>query len=129
MILKRIALTEMGTFGGLLHKRVPFALTLEREWKDNQPNISCIPVGEYECKRVKSPKFGNTFEVTNVPGRSHILFHKGNLQDDSYGCILVGGQYGNLRGKPGVLASRKGFSEFLEELAGVDFFQLTIIED
>ena len=129
MILKRIALTERGTFGVLLHKRVPFALTLEREWKNNQPNISCIPAGEYECKRVRSPKFGNTFEVTNVPGRSHILFHKGNLQEDSYGCILVGGQYGNLRGKPGVLASRRGFSEFLAELAGVDFFQLTIIGD
>lgn len=128
MILKRIALTENGTFGVLLHKGTPFAVTLERKWEDNQPNISCIPAGNYECKRVRSPTFGNTFEVTNVPGRSHILFHKGNLQDDSHGCILVGEQYGDLWGNPGVLASRKGFSEFLEKLADVDSFRLTITE-
>ncbi len=128
MILKRIALTKWGTFGVLLYSGCPFAITLEREWKDNQPNISCIPAGAYTCKRVMSPTFGNTFEVMDVPKRSHILFHKGNLQDDSHGCILVGEQYGDLWGNPGVLASRKGFSEFLEKLADVEVFQLIITE-
>jgi len=127
MILKRVALTKYGTFGVLLYGGTPFAVALEREWKDNQPNISCIPAGVYTCKRITSPTFGNTFEVMNVPRRSHILFHKGNLQEDSQGCILVGEQYGNLWGNPGVLASRTGFLGFLRLFADVDFFQLTIL--
>ena len=129
MILKRIALTKYGTFGVLLYSGIPFAVTLEREWNGNQRNISCIPAGIYTCKRITSPTFGETFEVTDVPGRSHILFHKGNLQDDSHGCILVGEQYGDLRGNPGVLASRKGFSEFLKKLTDTELFQLNITEE
>ena len=43
MILKRIALTERGTFGVLLDNGVPFAVTLEREWMNNEPSVSCIP--------------------------------------------------------------------------------------
>ncbi|MCD6379149.1 hypothetical protein J7M07_01725 [bacterium] len=129
MVIKRMASTVAGMFGVLLYQGVPFALTLEREWKNNQKNISCIPPGGYKCQRIKSHKFGDTFEVMDVLGRSHILFHKGNLQDDSHGCILIGEQYGNLYGKPGVLASRKGFSEFMNKLKNVDSFQLTIMEE
>ncbi len=78
--------------------------------------------------RVISPKFGNTFEVTNVPNRSEILLHKGNITDDSHGCILVGEQFEPVKDKRvGVLASAKGFDEFLKRTEGFDEFQLRII--
>lgn len=79
--LKRI--TADGTFGVLLDGAVPFALTLEREWLDNRLEVSCIPDGGYSCRRVNSPRFGGTFEVTGVPGWTYILFHSGNTEDDS----------------------------------------------
>ncbi|MBW2645077.1 MAG: hypothetical protein JRE23_02660 [Deltaproteobacteria bacterium] len=127
IILKRVAMTDKGTFGVLITDGFPFALTLEREWKNNQWGISCIPHDQYECMRVKSPKFGDTFQVMDVPNRKHILFHKGNLEDDSHGCILVGEQFEELNGVPAILSSRKGFGEFMQKLEGEDMFQLVIL--
>ena len=103
--MRRVATGENGTFGVLIHENLPFAVTLEREWLDNKQNISCIPAGTYTCQRIYSMKFGETFEVTNVPNRTHILFHKGNLDDDSHGCILIGEWFGDIGGEHGVMSS------------------------
>ena len=112
--LIRVSYAKYGTFGVLLDRNIPFCVTLERPWLENRRNVSCIPSGTYTCERTLSPKFGETFKVLNVPGRSHILFHKGNLSDDTHGCILVGEYFDALRGKPAILASGKAFAEFME---------------
>ena len=126
--LKRIAHREDGTFGVLLDGDAPFALTLERPWLDNAVGKSCIPTGIYLCLRVQSPKFGNTFEVTNVFGRSHILFHKGNIDDDTHGCILIGEEYTPWSdGSVSIARSGYGFTEFLDRLENRDQFGLTIV--
>jgi len=127
--LRRIATGKQGTFGALKFDNTPFAVTLEREWLDNQTNISCIPSGEYICKRVYSPKFGKTFEVQGVEWRSHILFHKGNLNDDSHGCILVGESFGYLGKDQGIIDSSAGFSEFMALLKEDSEFRLIIVND
>src|SRR4030042_111496 len=110
MRLIRVSHTKEQTFGVLLNdwskEAVPFAVTLERPWLANLRSVSCIPTGIYVCRRVQSPKFGNTFEVSEVPGRSHILFHKGNISDAPHGCILVGAQFDFLNGEPAILASK-----------------------
>lgn len=124
--LIRLAENSSGTFGVLIHGDTPFAVTLERRWLNNQRNVSCIPWGVYTCRRVDSPRFGDTFEVTNVPGRSHILFHKGNLDDDSHGCILVGEEFDPVLGSYGILSSRKGFDELMDRMADRDEFSLSI---
>jgi hypothetical protein len=126
LTLKRIAMTEDGTFGVLMVGLVPFALTVERPWLDNRKSVSCIPAGNYYCRRVNSPKFGDTFEVTDVPGRTHILFHKGNLMGDSHGCIIVGEQFEPLKGRQAVLSSKKGFEEFKARTRDRDGFILSI---
>ena len=110
----------------LFDEDMPFALTLERPWLDNKKSISCIPNGTYISERVVSPKFGNTFEVKDVPDRSHILFHKGNIAEDSRGCIIVGEQFEPVNGKPGVLASAKGFNEFLDRTKDINEFLFTV---
>lgn len=124
--LKRVAANADGTFGVLLDGDTPFAVTLERKWLDNRAEVSCIPVGVYICKRVNSPRFGDTFEVTGVSGRSHILFHSGNSEDDTKGCILVAEQFGSINGKTAVQVSREGFAEFMARLKGVDEFSVEI---
>lgn len=126
MKLLRIAHTDTATYGVLISGDTPFAVTLERAWNNNLKGVSCIPVGTYLCKRVNSPKFGNTFEVTGVPGRDAILFHKGNIHDDSHGCILVGEQFNPVMGENGITASKEGFAEFLAKTADVDSFTLTV---
>ena len=129
LIIRRITTSNKGTFGVLVFENIPFALTLEREWLDNKRNISCIPSGEYTCRRINSPKFGNTFEVSSVPGRTHILFHKGNLDQDSHGCILVGEEYGQLGSDSGIKSSKAGYNEFMAIMSDVDKFRLIIVDD
>lgn len=68
--------------------------TLERPWKNNASNISCIPKGSYDVKWTFSTKFMRyTYEVQSVPNRSGIRFHKGNFFTDIAGCILLGNGY------------------------------------
>jgi hypothetical protein len=120
---------ELPTYGVLIREDgVPFALTLERPWLQNQKGKSCIPAGAYTAKRHQSPKFGETFWVQDVPGRSEILFHKGNIDDDSHGCILVGEQFNPVKGEDGITASKEGFEEFMRLLAGLSEVEVSIID-
>jgi hypothetical protein len=128
MYLKRVSFTPMETFGVLLEWKggVPFALTLEDPWRNNESNISCIPAGRYICMKVKSPTFGDTYEITNVPNRTHILFHAGNTHKDTQGCILVGKSYGYLGSTPAVLESTTAMREFMIKVVGLPQFELEI---
>src|SRR5574341_631744 len=128
MKLVRVARNSEATYGVLVQGDIPFAVTLERPWLDNQKGESCIPASHYICRRVESPKFGNTFEITDVPGRDAILFHKGNLSDDTHGCILVGEQFNPVLGRPGITASKEGFAEFLNLTSMTNEFPLEIVE-
>lgn len=128
MRLIRIASIEAGTFGVLVYKEVPFCVTLENPWKDNIPYISCIPEGSYHCNRVQSPRFGDTFEVINVKDRTSILFHAGNIEADTSGCILLAMSYGMLHDIPAITNSRVAMSKFKETLKDAEGFSL-IIQD
>lgn len=125
MKIIRISYSKNATFGVFLNELdMPFAVTAELPWKDNMVGLSCIPAGTYTCKRTISPHFGETFEITEVPRRTHILFHKGNIpMQDSKGCILVGEQFE----PPGIIHSGHGFGEFMSLLKGIESFNLTIV--
>ena len=126
LTLKRVAENEDGTFGVLIHNNVPFCLTIEPEWKNNMQNISCIPEGSYTCEKVNSPKFGSTFEIKRVPNRTHVLFHKGNVETDTLGCVILGEQFESLNGKWAILKSGKAFDEFINLTKGLISFRLQI---
>jgi hypothetical protein len=129
IIIRRVKTSVHGTAGVMIFEGECFALTMEREWLDNQTGISCIPADTYTCKRADSPRFGNTFEVMDVPNRTHILFHKGNVDDDSHGCIIVGEEFGKLRGAPAVLSSKRGYNEFMNIMKDDDGFRLIVVDD
>lgn len=106
-----------GTFGVLVLNGSPFCLTLEPAWKMNEKNFSCIPEGQYIACRYNSSKYGNVWMLDNVPGRSFIEIHAGNIIKDTNGCILLGMKYGMLDGWPAVLESKvalKAFNHVLE---------------
>lgn len=113
LALRRCWSDANGTFGVLCDAGGPFAVTLELPWKDNAPQVSCIPAGTYLCKRIQSPHHGNTFEITGVPGRSKVLLHKANTIADLLGCVGVGEAFNVVNGKRGITESGKGFGEFL----------------
>ena len=131
--IKRVSTGEYGTFGVIMEVgQPPFALTLEPPWENNEPNISCIPPHTYQCIPVDSPRFGQTWEVADVPDRTHILFHRGNIAEtnnsNTQGCILIAEEFGYISSTPGVLSSAKGFIEFLDLIKDEKSFALTIEE-
>ena len=88
--LKRSAENATGTHGALYLKEEFLCYTEELPWQDNKPGESCIPLGVYKCIPHNSTKHPNTWEITGVEGRSAILIHTGNTEDDTEGCVLVG---------------------------------------
>ena len=126
--LVRKVYTDSGTKGLLYtaENSYPF-YTMENPWLDNKKTDSCIPTGTYICKPVNSPRFGKTIEVTDVPNRSHILFHAGNSPDDTDGCILLG-----LNDTAGdrmwISNSKAAVIDFLNAV-GREPFELEIVDD
>lgn len=117
-----------GTFGKLRINKSVFCDTLEPTDRENKKNISSIPVGQYICSRVLSNKYNETFEVCDVEDRSNILFHWGNFDDNTQGCILVGNGISNIDGRKAVLQSKDTFKRFMRSMDHVDTFHLTISE-
>ena len=125
--ITRIEVSPYGTFGAMTIDGRAFCVTLERPDLGNQPQVSCIPIGDYECRRKKSPKFGYTFEVMSVPGRGDILFHAGNYVKDSLGCILLGASFENtFSGERMIANSSATFKKFMLQMILVDTFWLSI---
>ena len=127
MTLIRAPSTVHGTFGMLLDEGIPFCLTLERPWLENEIDKSCIPSGMYMCKRFTSPKFGETFSIIDVPERKDIEFHIGNFITDTTGCIILGEQFEPINGIPAVRSSGIAFDEFIGKLKWEDKFILYIL--
>lgn len=73
-------------YGNLLHSCV----TLELPWRDNAPQISCIPEFSYTVDARESDKHGQHYHVTGVAGRTFILFHPGTYTSQLRGCIIPG---------------------------------------
>lgn len=107
-------------------------ITLEHAYDDGLGSFTPkIPDGTYLCVRGNHRLAGmtqdfETFEITNVPGHTGILFHSGNVNGDSDGCILLGLNLGNLNGQQAVVSSKAAFNQFLEMQDDVDQFRLTV---
>jgi len=127
--LIRLEEGEEGTFGILKIDKVMFCTTLEPQDRVNMPNISSIPAQQYICERYISAKHGETFKVTQVPGRYGILLHSGKIQEHTEGCILLGQHPEKLRGNRELKNSGDTFKAFMLEMQGEEVLHLTIKED
>jgi hypothetical protein len=116
--LKRFAYHPEGTLGLMQvpNHKLSLFYTVERPWLDNAPFLSCIPEGEYSMVWKRSPKFDWCYEVENVKGRSHILFHVANFPEEIEGCIGVGTSL--MGDRIAVAESRKGIEAFHEATGG-----------
>ncbi len=137
-ILRRRRSGEQGTLGVLDVPGLPPIHVMEPPWRGNRRNRSCIPAGLYEVVPHLSPRHRRCLLVTQVPGRSHILFHAGNLGGDvergwhthTSGCLLPGLRQGRMtvdgRRQRAVLASRTAFRRLMD-WAGDRPFALEIV--
>lgn len=67
-----------GTNGRLFINGKPAGFTIELPWRNNQPQVSCIPEGRYLLVKRVSEKLHEHLLVTGVPNRDLILIHKAN---------------------------------------------------
>lgn len=125
----------------------PFMVTLEHAYATVQGWQPKIPPGFYTCVRGQHQLAGmaepfETFEITGVEGHTNLLFHAGNFDADSEGCMLCGEAVvteGNPSGTPDgamtngnpcgiemVTNSRATFAKFMGLQSGLDSFQLEV---
>ena len=113
--------TNSCTLGKLYFNEAFICNTIEREWLDNKVNISCIPAGNYKCSITNSPRFGLTYQVNDVDGRTHILFHKANRASELQGCIAPVTDYGIINKEWAGLSSKSAYNRFMIAANGKDF--------
>ena len=119
----RVAKLDEGVFGVILHLGIPFAVTLEKSFDNNEP---IIPAGTYDCVSRKYNKGGYmTFEIVGVDGHSLLLFHKANWETDLAGCVGIGESYAKLNGKLAIAQSGDGFGEFMRKVGHLPSFKTT----
>jgi hypothetical protein len=120
VILLRDEVSPSVIRGTLYAKDKTFQI-LERPWKNNTRNESCIPeTGDISkpyravfLSRSASGRYKNIYHIQNVPNRGGILIHQGNVVDHTRGCLIIGKKRGNLAGKLAVLNSRTALNEFV----------------
>lgn len=126
-----------GIFSQLLdHNGALIAHTLEHAYEvENIPNMfqPKLQPGVYTCVRGmhkihSTPNPFETFEITNVPEHKGILFHWGNYNHDSDGCVLLGENVSSLYGHAQMVVNSKfSFHQLMELQKGVDKFTLTVV--
>lgn len=125
-----------GIFGEFTFENDPgrFCWTLEHAYKqaDGRYQPIIIP-GTYTC--IRGPhRLHNmthdfeTFEIKGVNGHTNLLFHFGNFNRDSEGCVLVGRteSVDPTTGDEMITGSRDEFKAFMDRLEGIDVWTLTV---
>ncbi len=105
-----------GAIGLLIVKGDPFCYTLQPDGSDRRRFYTTD--GEYPIRRYSSTKYPDTFEFL-VAGHTALLFHSGNIAEDSLGCVLLGSSVGKLRDDRAVLNSGNTFRRFIEVMRSV----------
>lgn len=119
------------TFAGDDH---PFMVTLQHAYQQDDTGkwMPKITPGTYTCVRGTHALHNGipfeTFEITGVAGHSGLLFHPGNFNADSEGCVLCGQtQITQSNGEDMITGSVVEFHAFMARLQGVDSFVLQVV--
>ena len=128
MFLERTAYLKTGIWGKLITDDKVY-VTLEHAFINPKADgfRPILQSGVYPCvrgmhqlKRMSVPF--ETFEITNVPGHTGILFHVGNFNGDSEGCVLLG----NSSNTNQLFNSADAFTAFMKSLKGINSFNLRV---
>ncbi len=135
LILNNSEFREDGIFGHLTDEtgnRV--CVTLQHAYDSGLGDGSYAPKltpGVYTCVRGQH-KLHNmipfeTFKITGVVGHDNILFHAGNFNKDSEGCVLVGlNIVTGPDGKEMITGSKVAFTKLMDLESGLNSYQLTV---
>lgn len=119
----------LGTLVSSIPEKPFICFSLERPWKHNLSDISCIPAGTYTCKWAFQGDLNEWhYELQNVPNRSGIFIHEANYVNQIEGCIGLGATEADINGdgQLDVTSSKATLAQF-EALGENLDIQLTII--
>lgn len=128
IILNRQEFRSDGIFGFILDSNYKFLFTCLEHSYDCLPKL---PKGKYSCVRGLHKLHDGiefeAFEVMDVPNHTGILFHIGNYNEDSEGCILLGVGFGQTssNGKM-ITGSKQALKAFMELQKELDSFTLIV---
>jgi hypothetical protein len=133
-LLTRTDYRADGIFGELFDDDSLFCVTLEHAYaQDNGTYAPKLPAGHYTCVRGEHTlahwnKGGSfeAFEVMDVPGHTGILFHVGNKNDDSDGCILIAKTVITTMPQWIIQSSLVTFEKFMGQMEGINEFELDV---
>ncbi len=104
----------------------PRFITCEREWRANQPNVSCVPCGFYLLEPHDGTRYQDTFALIGSTvshlgdgagvTRSACVFHKASKGSQLQGCIALGDSID--MGHSAYLNGLNAGKEWLAELRG-----------
>ena len=120
---------NLGMLSAVNGKKFYRCFTIEKPWKNNEQNVSCIPEGEYKVVKEWSNRFQkDLWEVKGVDGRSEIKFHSANYSRQLQGCIGLGRYIGWVDGDKNldVTNSALTLEEFHAFLGNAKEFKLII---
>lgn len=125
-----------GVFSTLFCDNALFCQTLEHAFEDADGNYypKVKRGATYKCKRGrhrldhynKGEPFW-TFEITGVVGHSGILFHPGNFNRNSDGCVLTGEKLHTESNEWWIDNSGLAFGQLMAQLDNVDEFDLEVL--
>lgn len=128
-VMKRQSSNSWGIVSTLTKDSDIVFTTLEHAYQNPDKSYSPkIPHGTYTCVRgmhqlAHMAHPFETFEITGIVGHTNILFHVGNFNADSEGCVLLGQGLGNQM----IIGSKVAFDTFMASLSGVDSFTLEVL--
>lgn len=117
--LERIESTDQGTFGRLYLDGNTY-FTGELPWRDNKSDVSCIPVGIFQCVWTYSVRFKRFMYLVQNSTRVGVRFHPANLMGDKEkkfmaqlnGCIALGEKLGTIEKQKALLVSAPAIRKF-----------------
>jgi len=123
--IKRVWVGDEGCYGVMFcERKPPFALTLERTFRPD--NAVVIKRGVHRCTKTTYYKGQYpTYEIEQ-DGHTRVLFHRGNIEMHSLGCVLIGEYFHDFKDMSGIANSAGGFAEFMRKTKGVEEFELEV---
>ena len=144
ILLRRVVASDEATIGILSIDGKPECWSLEDQFQAKKVfSETRIPSGRYKLKaREKGgmyPRYKKKWpdlhrgmiEIMDVPGFTDILFHIGNKDDDTAGCVLVG-RHAVMVGRYTVLESRLAYLAFYTKVVEAVYngaCRLTVMDD
>ena len=136
VLIKRFAQDENQTLGVCIvlkdDQPIFSCVSLERGWRGNSRNVSCLPSGFYPLVLEYSPRFDSKlWEIKDTGERTECKFHSSNYWYQLNGCIALGDSATRLNSDEylDVLNSKTTLTKFHAALKGAENVSLEISSD